>query len=52
MLFRMLGKLTWFTTKLTVKYVVIPIALTALWAAVLEKASEKIRPNGKIEVAA
>ncbi len=53
MLARALAKLTWWTTKTTVKYVVVPIALTAFWATVAEKISEEMHatPNGAIDPA-
>lgn len=43
MLVRVLGRVAWFTTKVAVKYVVVPIALTALWAAVAETMAERTR---------
>ncbi|MEK6976506.1 MAG: hypothetical protein AABY18_09215 [Candidatus Thermoplasmatota archaeon] len=48
MFFRLLGKTVWFAGKMTVKYVVIPIAITAVTAAVLEKLTERLdkSPNG------
>ncbi len=49
MLVRVAGKLLWFGTKMTVKYVVVPIAITAFWAAMLEKYQEhraEAAPNG------
>lgn len=48
MLFRLLGKTVWFAGKMAVKYVVVPIAITAATAVVLEKLSERLdkEPNG------
>ena len=52
MFFRLLGKLVWFSGKMVVKYVVVPIAITAATAVVLEKLSERLdgpsatEPNG------
>lgn len=48
MLFRLLGKTVWFTGKMAVKYVLVPIAITAATAVVLEKLSERLdkTPNG------
>ena len=48
MFFRLLGKTVWFTGKMAVKYVLVPIAITAVTAVVLEKLSERLdnAPNG------
>lgn len=48
MLFRLLGKTVWFAGKMAVKYVLVPIAITAATAVVLEKLSERLdnTPNG------
>lgn len=48
MLFRLLGKTVWFAGKMAVKYVVVPIAITAATAVVLEKLSDRLdkEPNG------
>ena len=49
-MFRLLGKLVWFSGKMVVKYVVVPIAITAATAVVLEKLAERMddgsEPNG------
>ena len=42
MLFRLLGKTVWFAGKMAVKYVVVPIAITAATAVVLEKMAERL----------
>ena len=42
MLFRLLGKTVWFAGKMAVKYVVVPIAITAATAIVLEKLAERM----------
>lgn len=47
-------KLTWKTGKFAVKHVVIPLAYTAAWAAVITYAADKIREgtpaaNGKVD---
>lgn len=39
----MLVKLAWGTTKFTVKHVVIPLAYTAVMAAIISAAADKIR---------
>lgn len=46
-------KLTWKTGKFAVKHVVVPLAYTAAWAAVLSYAADKLREgkpvaNGKV----
>jgi hypothetical protein len=48
MLFRLLGKTVWFAGKMAVKYVLVPIAITAATAVVLEKLSDRLdnAPNG------
>lgn len=48
MLFRLLGKTVWFAGKMAVKYVLVPIAITAATAVVLEKLSDRLdnTPNG------
>ena len=48
MFFRLLGKTVWFTGKMAVKYVLVPIAITAATAVILEKLSERLdnAPNG------
>lgn len=46
MLFRLLGRLVWFTGKITVKHILIPIAITAATAVVLEKLADRISPDG------
>ena len=50
MLFRLLGKTVWFSGKMVVKYVLVPIAITAATAVVLEKLSERLdnSPNGTV----
>ena len=42
MFFRLLGKAVWFTGKMAVKYVVVPIAITAATAVVLEKLADRL----------
>lgn len=42
MLFRLLGKTVWFVGKMTVKHVVVPIAITAATAVVLGKLAERL----------
>jgi len=42
MFFRLLGKTVWFTGKMAVKYVLVPIAITAVTAIVLEKLNERL----------
>lgn len=54
MLVRLAFKTAWTAGKLTVKYVVIPVAYTAALAAVASYAAERIRegtpdPNGKVD---
>jgi hypothetical protein len=46
MLFRLAGRLVWFTGKFTVKHILVPIAITAATAVVLEKLADRIEPNG------
>lgn len=46
MLFRLLGKTVWFAGKLTVKHVLIPIAITAATAVVLEKLAQRLEGDG------
>lgn len=46
MLFRLLGRLVWFTGKITVRHILVPIAITALTAVVLEKLADRISPDG------
>ena len=48
MLFRLLGKTVWFSGKMVVKHVLVPIAITAATAVVLEKLVERLdkTPNG------
>jgi hypothetical protein len=41
-MFRLLGKLVWFSGKMAVKYVLVPIAITAATAVVLEKLAERM----------
>lgn len=54
MFFRLLGKMVWFTGKMAVKYVVVPIAITAATAVVLEKLADRLeeKPNGASTAAA
>lgn len=47
MLFRLLGKTVWFAGKMAVKYVVIPIAITAATAVVLEKLADRLDDGSK-----
>ncbi len=54
MLFRLLGRLLWGTTKITVKYVVIPVAYTAALAATANYLADKVREdtpdaNGRVD---
>lgn len=42
MFFRLLGRLVWFSGKMVVKYVVVPIAITAATAVVLEKLADRL----------
>lgn len=42
MLFRLLGKTVWFVGKMTVKHVVVPIAITAATAVILGKLAERL----------
>jgi predicted PurR-regulated permease PerM len=42
MLFRLLGKTVWFSGKMVVKHVLVPIAITAATAVVLEKLVERL----------
>ena len=42
----MLGKVVCFARKLTVKYVLIPIAITAATAVVLEKLAARLEGDG------
>lgn len=46
MLFRLFGRLVWFTGKVTVKHILVPIAITAVTAVVLEKLADRISPDG------
>lgn len=53
MLFRLLGRLVWGTTKFAVKHVVIPIAISAAAAAAVTALADRIRegtlpPNGHV----
>lgn len=50
MLFRLLGKTVWFSGKMVVKHVLVPIAITAATAVVLEKLVERLdkEPNGSV----
>jgi hypothetical protein len=43
MVLRLASKLLWGTTKFTVKYVVVPLAYTAVMAALISTAADKIR---------
>lgn len=45
MLFALLGKTVWFTGKMVVKHVLVPIAITAATAIVLEKLAERLGPE-------
>ncbi len=50
----LMTRAAWKASKLTVKYVVVPIALTAFWAAMAEKAQEAMQErhaNGAIDPA-
>lgn len=47
MFFRMLGKAVWFTGKMTVKHILVPIAITAGVAIVLEKLARRLDESGK-----
>lgn len=54
MLLRLLGKLLWGTTKLSLKYVVVPLAISAAVGAAAGALAESIRdgspePNGRVE---
>ena len=40
----MLGRLVWGLGKLTVKYVLVPIAITAATAVVLESLAQRVAP--------
>ena len=54
MVFRLLGKLVWFSGKMAVKYVIIPIAITAATAVILEKLADRLEdktPNGEAKAA-
>lgn len=42
MLFRLLGKTVWFVGKMTVKHVLVPIAITAATAVVLGKLADRL----------
>lgn len=46
MLARLTGKLLWGTAKFTVKHVVVPIAITAATAIVLDEISKRLREGG------
>ncbi len=48
MFFRLLGKAVWFSGKMAVKYVIVPIAITAATAIVLEKLADRLedKPDG------
>lgn len=53
MLFRLLGKLTWFVTKKTLRWIVFPIMISAAIGAALGALNERIReggdePNGRV----
>lgn len=43
MVLRLAAKVLWGTSKFTVKHVVIPLAYTAMWAAIISAAADKIR---------
>ncbi len=45
MVLRLAAKLAWGTTKFTVKYVVVPLAYTAVMATVISAAADKIREH-------
>ncbi len=47
MLLRIAGKLAWGTTKFTVKHIVVPIAITAATAVVLDEISTRLRGDEK-----
>ncbi|MEA3190184.1 MAG: hypothetical protein QOD77_766 [Thermoplasmata archaeon] len=44
----MLGRLVWFSAKLAVKYVLVPIAVTAVSAAVLSELAHRVHDKGGI----
>lgn len=54
MVLRFAAKVLWGTSKIMVKHIVIPIAITAATAVVLDELTKKVRadkaPNGRINV--
>lgn len=44
----MLGRILWSTAKLAIKYVVVPIAVTAVAAAVLSELSERVQDKSDL----
>lgn len=50
MVLRFVAKVAWGTTKFTVKHVVVPLAYTAIMAAAISAAADKVREaSAKIE---
>lgn len=50
MFYKLLGRLVWFTGKVAVKYVVVPIAVTAATAVVLEKLADRLDERNGVHV--